>query len=674
MKTLDERKLNVERNLIFVFGRTDPVKPKTDDKGRWRYDIRCEFCGSHYSNLKHHLLKNKKCLGMLKGKFGSRYEEEAAFIHSYYLRVFLYISKVRYSRKPLLCDDPKCGKMYDNMLDHLKKCHQFVGKSAAINKENARLSEKTFNLIYYKLYQSPKHTATKGMGQPCSSNNPNTAPKLGTNLNIGASKKDIPTLDEQQKELYNIKNDCFMFFLQNQNDCLDAFERHLQKSLGKDGAKQHRSRMELIWNDIDQRKGTIKPGVVLPENVLANPLNLEDYFWLNRFEVIVKYQTEKAKGNKAITKPKWCPHTVKAYFSSFRKFLDFSIDRLIFVGIPQKNMDLLNKKFTSLSDQMRRACLTHRQTMYDFKASTLLTPKDFIRYGESTHVQGVRQFLQKIMEKELTVSSEDWRMCVDSRNYLMVMLALANGLRTSNLMNMTVQHVNDATGHDVLPNVKIIKSRDYKTVMLYGEKWIVTANDMFQQLRTYIDFCSKIVNGIEVDICASQKYVFQSTKSIGRMKHSSLTKAVTSSFRNAGVVMESSDEQRVSCSRLRASIATDLAGTGEEDIKTFANAFMKHRPDVCQKNYVRHWSQREGLRISMKCMDHFHVSEDVREDVLRLREAEKKKSLPTMEMVIRYMQKHLKFDEVDNSLEQALTELKDLNLESSVINNDPPCV
>ena len=222
--------------------------------------------------------------------------------------------------------------------------------------------------------------------------------------------------------------------------------------------------------------------------------------------------------------------------------------------------------------------------------------------------------VQKIMEKELTVSSEDWRMCVDSHNYLMVMLALANGLRTSNLMNMTVQHVNDATGHDVLPNVKIIKSRDYKTVMLYGEKWIVTANDMFQQLRTYIDFCSKIVNGIEVDICASQKYEFQSTKSIGRMKHSSLMKAVTSSFRNAGVMMESSDEQRVSCSRLHASIATDLAGTGEEDIKTFANAFMKHRPDVCQKNYVRHWSQREGLRISMKCMDRFHVEKDVRED------------------------------------------------------------
>ena len=174
-----------------------------------------------------------------------------------------------------------------------------------------------------------------------------------------------------------------------------------------------------------------------------------------------------------------------------------------------------------------------------------------------------------------------------------------------------------------------------------------------------------------MDICASQKYVFQSTKSIGRMKHSSLTKAVTPSFCNAGVVMESSDEQRVSCSRLRASIATDLAGTGEEDIKTFANAFMKHRPDVCQKNYVRHWSQREGLQISMKCMDRFQVSEDVREDVLRLREAEKKKSLPTMEMVIIYMQKHLKFDEADNSLEQALTELKDLNLESSVINDDP---
>ena len=91
---------------------------------------------------------------------------------------------------------------------------------------------------------------------------------------------------------------------------------------------------------------------------------------------------------------------------------------------------------------------------------------------------------------------------------------------------------------------------------------------------------------------------------------------------------------------------------------------MKYRRDVCQ---------REGLQISMKCMDRFHISEDVREEVPRLREAEKKKSLPTMEMVIRYMQKHLKFNKADNSLEQVLNALKDLNMESSVLNDDPSC-
>ena len=72
-------------------------------------------------------------------------------------------------------------------------------------------------------------------------------------------------------------------------------------------------------------------------------------------------------------------------------------------------------------------------------------------------------------------------MCVDSRKYLMVMLDLANGLCTSNLMNMIVHHINDATGYDVLADIKIIKSHNYKTVMLYREKWIVTANDMFEQ-------------------------------------------------------------------------------------------------------------------------------------------------------------------------------------------------
>ena len=124
----------------------------------------------------------------------------------------------------------------------------------------------------------------------------------------------------------------------------------------------------MIWNTIDKKKASIKPGIVLPEDVISNPLDFEDYFWYNLKEEIVG-TTQKAKGDNGIIKPKLSPE-------SFKKLLEFSIDRLVYIGIPKRKIDLLFKKFTSLSEQMRKISL-----MYDFKAATLLTPKIFIQYG-----------------------------------------------------------------------------------------------------------------------------------------------------------------------------------------------------------------------------------------------------------------------------------------------------
>ena len=124
----------------------------------------------------------------------------------------------------------------------------------------------------------------------------------------------------------------------------------------------------MIWNTIDKKKAAIKPGIVLPEDVISNPLDFEDYFWYNLKEEIVG-TTQKAKGDNGIIKPKLSPE-------SFKKLLEFSIDRLVYIGIPKRKIDLLFKKFTSLSEQMRKISL-----MYDFKAATLLTPKIFIQYG-----------------------------------------------------------------------------------------------------------------------------------------------------------------------------------------------------------------------------------------------------------------------------------------------------
>ena len=55
---------------------------------------------------------------------------------------------------------------------------------------------------------------------------------------------------------------------------------------------------------------------------------------------------------------------------------------------------------------------------------------------------------------------------------------------------------------------------------------------------------------------------------------------------------------------------TCITGIGDEDLETLANTFMKHNPNTCKKFYVKAWSQRESVRLSMKCISTFHLSND----------------------------------------------------------------
>ena len=66
----------------------------------------------------------------------------------------------------------------------------------------------------------------------------------------------------------------------------------------------------------------------------------------------------------------------------------------------------------------------------------------------------------------------------------------------------------------------------------------------------------------------------------------------------------------VSCTRLRSSIATDIAMMGKEDIKTVANAFFMHREETCTQYYIMHFKNNEAIRLSMECMRNYGVIDD----------------------------------------------------------------
>lgn len=64
---------------------------------------------------------------------------------------------------------------------------------------------------------------------------------------------------------------------------------------------------------------------------------------------------------------------------------------------------------------------------------------------------------------------------------------------------------------------------------------------------------------------------------------------------------------RVSCTKIRHSVATELAGYQGEAIEVVSRQFMKNKPSTCAKYYVQTWEQREASRLSMKCYGTFNL-------------------------------------------------------------------
>ena len=91
------------------------------------------------------------------------------------------------------------------------------------------------------------------------------------------------------------------------------------------------------------------------------------------------------------------------------------------------------------------------------------------------------------------------------------------------------------------------------------------------------------------------------------MKHSLVANGLTKSFQSA-LCGRISKDFRVSPTKIRISIATELAGFGDENLKTLAETYMKNKESTTRKFYVQHWAQRESLRISMKCANHFNLN------------------------------------------------------------------
>ena len=386
---------------------------------------------------------------------------------------------------------------------------------------------------------------------------------------------------------------------------------------------------------------------------LRNTNTLEDKW----FQPLYK----KLALNRNLPKSKQVPclaaGSMQSYLGSLKQLCTYSLNRNIYIGLQMSDITRLDMKIKELINRLQ-VFKDDRKAQYDeWRLETLISPGMTCAWGKSDHIQSVRVFLVTLTV-DIDIRESD---AVDSRDYFMLQIAFQNACRSSNMLNMTLADVENALPDEKFLGAMVLRNKKYKTSMLYGDKIIVIPKDIFDLLKKYIKYVRPLLLQNKKD----EGYIFQSKGSGAPMEGSNVSKCLTRSMKKSGVTEAFDGDSSVSCIRIRASVATELAGLGDEKLEVIANTFMKNKRDTTAKYYVKAWSQREAVRISMKCAQIFHLNGTEEEIIEHL----DKFSAPLVskENVIDFVKNHLSCNEEDIS--RICEFLKDMRIpESTEIN------
>ena len=134
--------------------------------------------------------------------------------------------------------------------------------------------------------------------------------------------------------------------------------------------------------------------------------------------------------------------------------------------------------------------------------------------------------------------------------------------------------------------------------------------------------------------------------------HLMVAQCLTRSFEKAEVFKEKDSFTKVSCSRLRFSIITELICLGTEKLENIAHCFAKHGKKVCKHFSVQFWNNREAVRLSWKCHNMFRLLSDTDKQAVEQRESVlSKKALPTSSDIQRWYDQKRNLTKVTSRLD-----------------------
>ncbi|XP_066927978.1 uncharacterized protein [Clytia hemisphaerica] len=390
-------------------------------------------------------------------------------------------------------------------------------------------------------------------------------------------------------------------------------------------AQEYYTHVKKVWTQLDP---TLTTGL----KTRLTPENLQDQ-WYNKFVRMIEEELNKPihlQGNF------YKPNTIAVKLNSIMKMLKFVIAKKIFYGLVVDEINQFREVITTLTNGLSGLISKRQQQQKQYKLDHLLTSRHFHHYGNTSFVQGV---VSDLLDKETKYTQSK---SFEARNVLLVLTCFTNGVRASNLMEMSIHDFKEGKWDDEF-NAYILRNSNYKTSILYGDKIIVLSECLHKLFDLFIKRCRHffVEKCVEKKKHDHQRKIFLSHVTHEVLNQAAITKAMSTSFRNTDVLKFEKLDPNISPTRVRIAMATEFANNKDIDFDVFATHFMKHKPSTSRKFYVQRYMQREAILMSLKCYDAFGIDENLKKAALAVR-AKVKSGKTKPEVVREWMKENAK--------------------------------
>ena len=352
--------------------------------------------------------------------------------------------------------------------------------------------------------------------------------------------------------------------------------------------------MQYYIKDINDVWSTVDPNMALYPNQLQDPESIETMLFLP--------MRKKLEDNKDKNPHEQTDHvqakTIKSKLQSLIRLCSFLRETFIHWS---KSTTMV--RCNPLYSRTLKDLISEREnSIKEFKSSTFINAKDFQKYRSSEFVKDIIEVLNKV-DTEGEKATTNLQDAVNVRDHLMLTLTYINALRASNLINITLKEVHSAKPHDELEAL-VFKNNKYKTSLICGAKVILVPTLTNHHIQLYIKYLRSLLI-LDSHRALKDRYLFVSSKKDSKktttMSHSLITTRLSQCFKKAGIFdNKPGSYKRVSCSRIRFSIITELLVLGEDSLDTIAHCYGKHGVEVCRKHYVQFYSNSKAAELSWK--------------------------------------------------------------------------